>query len=151
MERCMNHPSFPNRHVGGQSCVQSADEIAVRMRPVKVNRSNLTRRVNAGIRSPCKNDQAPGPSQFEQGFFEFTLHRSGFCLPLASEKVRAVVDKSQLVTCHCSSDFCRQEKRLHLSWLTVPGKPLVLYSSTNSKITISAESPMRGPSFNTRV
>src|SRR3990172_4151823 len=142
MELCMNRPGFLHSYVSGQIRVQSVDEVVVRMRPVKVHHSNLTRRVNASVRSPGQDDRASSPSQFAQGFFEFALHSSGFYLSLASEKVGAVVGKSQLVTCHCSSDLSRQEERL---------KPFLLYSSTNSKITISAESPMRGPSFSIRV
>src|SRR6266498_4995594 len=142
MEFCMNHLCLMHSHIGGQSSIQCVDEVVVRVGPVKVKRGNLTHRVNAIVCSPGHHDRTSSPPNFAQGPFEFTLHRSGFCLPLTSEKVRAVVGKSQLITCHCSSDFSRLKKRL---------KPLLLYSSTNSKITISAESPMRGPSFNIRV
>src|SRR3972149_1972336 len=104
MELCMNRPGFLHSHVSGQIRVQSVGEVVVRMRPVKVYHSNLTRRVNACVRSPGQDDRASSPSQFAQGFFEFALHSSGFCLSLASKKGGAVVGKSQLVTCHCSSD-----------------------------------------------
>ncbi len=89
-----------NSQVGGQRGIQRADELFVRVRPVEVARGNLSRRVNARIRPSGHEDRASRPSQFAQGFFELTLHRALVRLPLASEKVRAVVGKSQLVTCH---------------------------------------------------
>jgi hypothetical protein len=102
MELCMNHPCLMDSHVGGQRSIQRPEEFLVSVGPVKVERGNLSCRVNAGIGSPGHKDRASRPAQLAQGFFKLTLYRSALRLPLASEKVRAVVGKSQLVTCHCS-------------------------------------------------
>src|SRR6188474_2418657 len=52
METCVHHPCFLNSQIGRQCGIQRADEFLVRVGPVKVKRSNLTRRMNACIRPP---------------------------------------------------------------------------------------------------
>jgi hypothetical protein len=101
MKLFVYHPGLMNSHVGGQRGVQGTEQILFRMRPVEVSRSNLSRCMNAGVRSPGQQHRVSRPSQFPKGFFKLTLDRSFARLPLASEKIRAVVGKSQLVTCHC--------------------------------------------------
>jgi hypothetical protein len=89
-------------------------------------RGNLSRRVNAGIRPPGHEYRAPGPSQLVRAFSSSpcTVPACRRGLPLASEKIRAVVGKSQLVTCHCSSDRAFAQNDTYYSILQpVPKSP----------------------------
>lgn len=90
----------PDRNIAGQFRVQRADEFVVGVSPVEVARGNLPRRMNAGVRPPREERRTIRPSESAQSLFKFALHRAFLRLPLASEEVRAVVGKSQLVTCH---------------------------------------------------
>jgi hypothetical protein len=100
MELSINRLRSVNRQIGWQSSIESTDEFFLRMRPVQVKGGNLSSGVNARIRPPGQDDRVSCPSQLAQGFFQLTLYRSKIRLPLASEKIRAVVSESQLVTCH---------------------------------------------------
>lgn len=91
---------IPHRNVAGQFRVQRADEFVVGVSPVEFARRNLSRRMNAGVGPPREERRTIRPSESAQSLFQFALHRPLFRLPLASEEVRAVVGKSQLVTCH---------------------------------------------------
>ena len=87
-------------NVLGQRRVESVRGTFERRPALDVEGRNLPGRVDARVRSPRQDHRASSPSQLAQGFFEFALYSSALCLPLASEKICAVVGKSQLVMCH---------------------------------------------------
>ena len=89
-----------HRHICWKFRIQRTHEIRVGVGPVYANRGNLPRRVNAGICSAGEEDRSSFPSDYVQGFFQFTLYGSSLRLTLTSVEIRAIVSKSQLVTCH---------------------------------------------------
>src|SRR5688572_33245808 len=103
MEPCMYNPCILYSHINRQSSIQCPGQISLSMRPIQIKCNHLPRCVNTCICPPRHDYRALGPSQFGQGFFEFTLNRSWVCLSLASEKVCAIIGKSQFVTYHLAS------------------------------------------------
>src|SRR5215208_7676087 len=128
----MDDTCVVHRHIGRQCSIQRPKEVPFRVRPVQVNCRDLSQRVNASIRAPGHQDRSPGPSQLAQSLFKFALNRSFFCLSLASVKIRAIVGKSQLVTCHCRERqlpfitilFFYEFQNYHFSRVAHPGSEL---------------------------
>jgi hypothetical protein len=113
------------------------------VRPLEVHGRNLSGRVHAGICASGKHHTRTMPAQPPNGFLELGLYGPATGLPLAAEERGAVIRQGQFVTCHASGGGQRAD-RANCTARTY-------YSSTNSRMTISAESPSRGPSFTTRV
>ena len=80
--------------------VQRLLQMVETMLPIKIKGRHLPTGVGTGIGATGQGDRLPIPSDLAQGFFEFTLHSTGGRLPLAAQKVGAVVSKDNLVTSH---------------------------------------------------
>src|SRR5687767_9924705 len=102
--------------------------------------------MNSSVCSSGHQDRFFRPSILSQGFLEFTLYGADIYLPLTSLKTSAVIGEDHLVTCHIAINCCSA-----VELLNKPLADISSYSSTNSRTTISAASPRRGPSLSTRV
>src|SRR5258708_34120993 len=98
------------------------------MRPVELESRYLSRSVDPTIGSAGQHDGPSAPPYFAECTLEFSLNRPRLCLALASSKRAPIVGQDQFVMCH-----------LH------GASGAASYSSTSSRMTISAESPSRGP------
>jgi hypothetical protein len=87
------------RQVGIQGSVQSVETVA----PIQVEGSHLPAGMGTGIRPPRQVYRSTVPPELVQGFFDFTLDRSGSRLSLAAQEVGTVVCDDDLVTSHFRS------------------------------------------------